>query len=127
MNKHFSRLYFILIFSILFYSFNIYANDSVVNKNEIIEALSEPATRGIRIAPKQSSKKETASQQSENISPEQDSILASEHGLVVLDIKFEFNSSNLSPSAVNQLSELGQALSSKELAAGSFEISGTHR
>ena len=124
MNKHFSRLYFIIIFNALFYSINIGANDSVVNKKEIIEALSEPVTRGIRIAPKQTPKKENAAQQAENIAPEQNSALASEYGLVVLDIKFEFNSSKLSSSAVKQLAELGHALSSQELIDGFFEISG---
>ena len=42
----------------------------------------------------------------------------------MLDIKFEFNSSKLSPSAVRQLTELGQALASQQLSTGAFEISG---
>ena len=124
--KYSYRLYFIILINALFYSINCYADDPVVNKEEIIKALSEPTTRGIRIAPKQPRKEEEtqAVEQVENIKPEQNSELAAEHGLVVLDIKFEFNSSKLSPSAVKQLTELGQALASQQLATGSFEISG---
>lgn len=124
--QHPHRLYFIILINALIYSVNCLADDSVVNKKDIIEALSEPTTRGIRITPKQRHKKDPtqATEEPENIAPEQNSALVTEHGLVVLDIKFEFNSSKLSTSAISQLTELGEALTSNELSSGSFEISG---
>ncbi len=102
------------------------AEDSVVNRSDIIEALSEPPSRGIKIAPKKV-KKEKIQESAEQAMMEEaaeDTELASEHGMVVLDIKFEFNSSVLSRSAINQLEELGAALSSAQLNTGVFEVSG---
>ncbi len=98
----------------------------VVNRNEIIEALSEPPSRGIKIAPKKVKKEkiQEAAQQSMEKETSEDTELAAEHGLVVLDIKFEFNSSVLSSSAITQLNELGAALSSSQLNTGVFEVSG---
>ena len=100
--------------------------DSLVNKNEIIEALSEPPSRGIKITPKKKQKEELQDKVEQAIVEEttEDTELASEHGLVVLDIKFEFNSSVLSSSAIKQLDELGAALSSEQLNTGVFEVSG---
>ena len=120
------RLYFIILINALISSVSCLADDSVVNKKDIIEALSEPTTRGIRIAPKKTlpNKATQDSEQTTRLEPTHDTALSTEYGLVVLDIKFEFNSSKLSTSAISQLTELGQALTSNELSSGSFEISG---
>ena len=104
----------------------VFAESNVVNRNEIIEALSEPPSRGIKIAPKKvkEEKIQEAAEQAMAEETAEDTELAAEHGLVVLDIKFEFNSSVLSPSAIDQLDELGAALSSTQLNTGVFEVSG---
>ena len=104
----------------------VFAESNVVNRNEIIEALSEPPSRGIKIAPKKvkEEKIQEAAEQAMAEEAAEDTELAAEHGLVVLDIKFEFNSSVLSPSAIDQLDELGAALSSTQLNTGVFEVSG---
>ena len=104
----------------------VIADESVVNRSVIIEALSEPPSRGIKIAPKKVNKEkiQDSAEQAMIEEANEDTELASEHGLVVLDIKFEFNSSVLSPSAISQLEELGAALSSAQLNTGEFEVSG---
>jgi outer membrane protein OmpA-like peptidoglycan-associated protein len=128
----------------------VVADSSIVNRHDIIEALSEPPSRGIKVAPKKVKKEKIQIPAEQTVSEEiieevaevaevaevtevtevvvvedaPEAQSTSAQGLVVLDIKFEFNSSVLSPSAISQLEELGAALSSAQLNTGVFEVSG---
>lgn len=127
-------LFHVALYSLFVFSPSLSAEEEIkfMGSDELIEKLSiqeEILFRGVGVEPADRIKNKTKAKNKMKETSDSEQVAVVEKPPVIekkvmLDIKFEYDSSKLSPDAVAQLRELGKALDSVQLQSGNYEIIG---